>query len=399
MRLAIVACLVGLAILGPLPVLAQQNADPDAARTVDQWSVARDLVIGEAPDWLTTVGDLLVAADGSMYVVQPEERLVRKFASDGEPALSIGRRGRGPGEFLTPRTVGWLADTLMVADWRLRRISAFSPSGDVHYTITTGVRASVSHLPLAVLTNGRILAEQSWDYQQVVEGRRTVRHLLLLDREGATVADFANLAFGIFSAMVEIVVPSGPTLTFTEHPFSNSDLWDVDPEGSGVVVITQADLDPENPQFLVTRLAPSGREEWSRSFRYTPQPVTDAMARDTIAAITKWFVSYPLFGQQVPHGQIERAVRKAIRMPSFVAPVSAVVAGRDGTTWIRREAIGEQHPAWMVLDEQGAWIAQLRMPAGLRVYQADRDHVWGVEVDELDAPRVVRYRVRSAGNR
>ncbi len=123
------------------------------------------------------------------------------------------------------------------------------------------------------------------------------------------------------------------------------------------------------------------------------------MARDTIAAITEWFVSYPLFGQQVPHGQIERAVRKAIRMPSVLAPVSAVVAGRDGTTWIRREAVGEQHPAWMVLDEQGVWIAQLRMPAGLRVYQADRDHVWGVEVDELDAPRVVRYRVRSAGNR
>ncbi|NIM49630.1 MAG: hypothetical protein GTN62_05350 [Gemmatimonadales bacterium] len=388
-----------MTLLGPLPALAQQQTDADAAQEVDQWSVARDLVIGEPPDWLTTVSDLLVAADGSMYVVQQEERLVRKFASDGELTLSIGRRGRGPGEFLDPRTVGWLADTLMVADWRLRRISAFSPSGDVHYTITTGVRASVRHLPLAVLTNGRILAEQSWNNQEVVEGRETVRHLLLLDREGATVAPFADLAFGIFQAMVEIVVPSGPTLTFTKHPFSNSDLWDVDPEGSGVVVVTQADLDPDNPQFSVTRLAPSGREEWNRSFRYTPQPVTDAMARDTIAAVTEMFVSYPFFGEQVPHGQIERAVRKAIRMPSVLAPVSAVVAGRDGTTWIRREAVGEQHPAWMVLDEQGVWIAQLRMPAGLRVHQADRHHVWGVELDELDAPRVVRYRVRSAGER
>jgi NAD(P)H-nitrite reductase large subunit len=76
--------------------------------------------------------------------------------------------------------------------------------------------------------------------------------------------------------------------------------------------------------------------------------------------------------------------------------VSHVVAGRDGTIWLRREERGGV-TRWEVLDASGSVVARLDVPAALRILAADRTDVWGVETDDLDVPYVVRYRVEFAG--
>lgn len=74
--------------------------------------------------------------------------------------------------------------------------------------------------------------------------------------------------------------------------------------------------------------------------------------------------------------------------------MSHVAAGRDGTTWLRREDAGGGTVKWLVLDAAGSPLAEVGAPAGLTILEARRDLVWGVEHDELDVPYVVRYRVR-----
>jgi len=361
----IAACVVCPVVVGP-STAAAQAISPTGTRATEQWTVTRDLVIGEPRATLTVVGDVLVGADGSIFVTQPQDQQVLTFAPDGELVRTIGRRGRGPGEFLDPESLGWWADTLVVGDRGLGRISAFDPGGKLHYTVTTLVRTSVPHRPLGILANGLIVAEQSPGSDDlIVDGAVTVRPLLLLDREGATVGHLHSLSIGRHDrARVVIRVGGEPTYSFFLHPFPDSDLYDVDPEGRGVVAVSQAGVNGSEPQFAVAWLTPSGERRWTKVFSYTPQP-SSAMTRDTMAALVDKFTQHPSF-HGVPRGQIERSIRRDIDLPAFLAPVSAVVVGSDGTIWLRREPVAAD-AMWMVLDDRGVPIAEVRMPFDLRV--------------------------------
>jgi hypothetical protein len=290
----------------------------------------------------------------------------------------------------------WRADTLVVSDRGLGRLSAFNPQGAIQFTLSTLSGAPVRRLPRALLANGLILAEQSaGSDDELVDGVVTTRPLLLLNHEGSTVATLADLSLGAHAqARVVVTLDGEPTYLYFAHPFPDSDLYDVDPGGHAVLLVSQVAGDENNPRFSVVRLSSSGRQEWSRSFPYIPQRVS-AMTRDTLGALATKATQHPAFRERVPREQIERSLRRDIHVPSFLAPVSDVIAGRDGTVWIRREPIGRD-AMWMVLDHRGTYIAEARMPFGFRAFQADKNHVWGVEVGEMDEPQLVRYRVRRA---
>jgi len=363
-----------------------------------QWSVVRDLMLAEPAAPLTTVSDVAVAGDGSLYVVQSDEHLVRKFDRDGAVLLTVGRRGRGPGEFQYPWSIGMLGDTVVVGDDALVRITEFDPQGRTLETFTTLQLTAVPHRPVTRLANGLILVETiPGSDDDVATGKVTERELLLLGSGNTAATRLVGLNLGLHSeARIEVRRGGEPTLTYFEHPFPDADLYDVDPMGRGVVVVSQAGAGESNPVFEVTRFTPDGRKYWQRAFRYTPVRPS-AMVRDTIAALVDKLARSPLF-PGVPRGQLERAIRDDIKVPPFLAPVSSVIAGSDGTTWIRREP-ANLDATWIVLDAEGAPIAEATMPFDLTVYQANLGYVWGVEGDKFDEPHLVRYRIRLSTGR
>jgi hypothetical protein len=48
---------------------------------------------------------------------------------------------------------------------------------------------------------------------------------------------------------------------------------------------------------------------------------------------------------------------------------------------------------WMVLDEAGEQVAEVRVPMNVQVMHIGTDAIWGLEPDELGAPYIVRYRI------
>jgi hypothetical protein len=72
-----------------------------------------------------------------------------------------------------------------------------------------------------------------------------------------------------------------------------------------------------------------------------------------------------------------------------------MTVGRDGSIWLQR-AVEADSASWLVLDPSGSPHAEVSLPAGFDLLEADRDHVWGQERDELDVPYLVRYRVGTA---
>jgi hypothetical protein len=100
------------------------------------------------------------------------------------------------------------------------------------------------------------------------------------------------------------------------------------------------------------------------------------------------------FGAAAPtRGRTERLVRDALYVPRSLPPVAAVVAGMDGTIWLKRAGGGRESP-WTVLDPDGGVVARVAAPAELSIRQVDGARVWGVVAGRDDVPMVVRYRIR-----
>jgi hypothetical protein len=346
---------------------------------------------GDGPGGLTTVSGVTVSRDGTLYVAQPQEHVVKVYDSAGRYLRSIGREGAGPGEFERPSTLGWRGDTLWVADAPQIRIGLFRPDG----TFLRSIRFSQA----SPLTNGRPQIPGS----------------LLADGSvvGFWQAPLGVLAAGPVQAPVVRFSPHGEPLeviaqrerrneygqlrgdrgtSYFAQPFTDSPLMAVAPDGSGIIIVRrEAAAGAEPATFSVRRITPSGTVTFSRNYLYRPLPLSaDAVER----AVQEHMARMSNAGIPRPEAAaLRRALRENLYRPRFLPPVTAVVVGRDGTIWLRREELGRPMAWWHVLDARGRLIARAWVPARISVRYADRTQLWAVELDELDVPTLVRFRV------
>lgn len=143
--------------------------------------------------------------------------------------------------------------------------------------------------------------------------------------------------------------------------------------------------------FSVQRFHHSGRVTLARNYRYRPLPVTREMVE---RALDEHVGRLGETRIRTPEASVlRRQIRQNLYRPRFLPPVTELVLGRDGTIWLRREDLGRQMAWWHVLDGRGRIIARAWVPAGVRVAYADRTQIWTVELDELDVPTLVKYRI------
>ena len=98
----------------------------------------------------------------------------------------------------------------------------------------------------------------------------------------------------------------------------------------------------------------------------------------------------------------EAQTREWMHRPSYLPPVSHVIAAHDGSIWLRRfdpveVASSEPMWEWWVLDSEGSPLARALTPVDLDVRLINGDMIWGVERDELDVEYIVRYRLMRDG--
>ena len=108
------------------------------------WTVAAEptMVIGgyrsageptDSSHLVWSVADVGRLSDGRVAVLSSKEKTLFVFEPSGEFVRSIGREGRGPGEFGYPEHLQILSgDTLVVWDYMLGPVAYFDPSGRLH---------------------------------------------------------------------------------------------------------------------------------------------------------------------------------------------------------------------------------------------------------------------------
>jgi hypothetical protein len=201
------------------------------------------------------------------------------------------------------------------------------------------------------------------------------------------------MVLSMVNSTMEIRPPGGErgSPVYASQPLGDDDLWDISSVGDALATVRRSVEASEAPSFVVTRLSARGDTIFSRRYRYPPRSVP----RRLVDSLTEKWAGIAAGRLTPSRARAVQAVRAALYVPDHLPPVTAVVAGRDGTTWLRREETGDRQAVWNVLDLRGNVVAVVSVPRGLRVREAQMGMIWGTETDADELPVVSRYRVQA----
>lgn len=330
--------------------------------------------------------DVATNSAGEAFVLFPQPGVVRVFGSDGRPRREIlGQRGQaGPAG---ASRLHLFRDTLVIGSGG--RLAMYEPGG--RYLRTIAFSASVAGrgmdpaIPFTLLSDGTVLslprlvaAAQAAGRVRALPLLRTARQGMILDTIG-----WQSVRNGVMA----VRDPGDATRQiFTQQPWRDDDLLAVAPDGRWVAVVTrEAARESGNAAFRVTRLSPGGDTLSSRLFPYSPVRLDDAAVERRLAR----FAENPSF---VVGGRfIRAAVREAMYVPRFLPPVTRVVAGSDGTLWLRREEPSGATARWDVLDARSRKVGEVLTDAEFRLLEVQAGAVWGVPDGGTE---VTRFRIQ-----
>jgi hypothetical protein len=321
------------------------------------------------------IASIAVGSDGTMYVSDRQQNVVRMYDVDGTYVRDIGRRGQGPGEYASAPALGMLPDgALVMEDGSTSRISFFSREGEYLDSFPIGPSSGI-----VVEREGNILTwrfEGGGEMARYSRSGEDVGRVEIPPRNQAGAATFV-LAFG-----------EGDIYPF---PTETQSAWS--PLGYVVTGRNDAyDIELRKPEGTIhlrrdIERAPMNREEQAEweAFRQTLVERVRSQGRDT---------------EFEPIPDVKPYFRQ-------------IHAGEDGRIWVFRYVAAEKRhdiepvperpdrplltwrEPWTydVFEPDGTFLGAVVVPETLRPHLFRGEHIWGALTDENDVEQVVRLRV------
>lgn len=333
------ACTVGMLLFVPLLSFAQGSRQV----AFNSATLPSDVFIGRIAGAVQLTGGTLVVADDV-------ERKLHFFSSSGRYQRSVGRSGKGPGEFTGLHWVGECApDTVSVFDQTQARVSVFTSSGEYVRT-STPVAATVALMDCA-RDGTTVTALPGKDAVQNLTGTivLTRRDAEILTVRGTLLDEGKPLGASLRIAVApgRVYFGAGDTPVITQRTFTGSRTISV---GGAARVPTAA-----NKKAAIEELAtkfPGSERDYARM-------------RRMLAAM-------PI----------------AERLPYFRG---LFVDAETNNLWVLVSAPGDTATVLRELGESGRSLREIRLPAGVRVYQVRAGRVIGKEVDEASGEEMLFY--------
>jgi hypothetical protein len=388
--------LCSLAVLGctapPQPVVTRDSAgvavtlsnlpawDVDDAwrvNTAEPRLVVGGLV-GQRPYEFTTVGDARLLNGGQLLVTHcsnpPELRL---YGADGGFIRHLGGQGSGPGQCNFILHSWMAADTAILYDPSLARITSFPLAGGPPTVLdldAAGLGDVEESAPLWIsrFGDGTLLGRPNRP-DPVVNGRsRAPFHYVRLDPGTMTVDTLAR-ARGTEHIVDGLGTPSEDSRSVLFSPFTHGlahgdRLYLADSESFWI------DVRDVNGA-LVRRFGRAWQPVTiDRRFRrvYQEQQL-DAAPTSRRAAV-------------------RREMARAVFADHFPAHEGDLVLDPAGNLWVVHLRVpGEDDRAWSVFDPEGRWLGEVRVPAALRVTDIGDDYILGVWQDPDGVQTIRRF--------
>ena len=365
----------------------ESSADVAQSRLVVEQRIGAE---GQGHEYeFTTISQVSVHRD-TVFVVQNGLPEIRAFGSDGRYIRTIGTSGSGPGEFISAPTIGFLGDTLWAIDADGRRIS---------YYTSTGSLLSTVHLPPIPLTLGqkgqlyfpypKALTKAGWIFgfggeagSSLVKGLVKTRPLL---RFGSSSVSVDTLGW-VSIEHADMVIRTDRRASLRSQPFTDAPLFAFAPSAERVVVVERLSaMDDTLSAVRVITLNVSGDTVWSTQLPYKPARLENTIADSVRASLHRAYAPrYP-----------REAIDRALFIARFRTPITAVIAGEDGTVWLRWDAATAAN-LLTVIDANGKRRADVVASTSIGMKWVSATTVWGEELDADDVPSLVRYRLVDA---
>lgn len=322
------------------------------------------------------VTDIAVNAAHDVFILENRAATITQLTSSGEFKRRFGRRGRGPGEFVRPYTIGVAGDSVWVSDVLLKRISIFPSATGKPRTFQVPVVDS-SNLkmgivwPVGLLSDGTVLVANSATSQR---GADSPGVYALKDQSSSRIGSFSSIS------LWEVPGASG-FLVRRFQPFQSRAIFSVSHDGHFIVFVGPA-IEGQmvsNSKIPVTWIDLQSRDSWHYSVDYSPVSLSKHAIDSTVDAVTKGDT----------RAKIE--ARKRLHSPRFRPPVWSAVVGSSGELLLGRSDIAGN--CWQLVWPAGRHTACLSFPIGFLPMAIEMDKVWGVARDQFGAESIALLRV------
>lgn len=323
---------------------------------------------GEGPEAFGFVSGVALV-DGSVAVADPMNGEIRVFDWSGAHRFSVGRRGQGPGEFMSidglVRTSG---DTLAIFDRQSQRITLLSLEEERFVgSVSLDGRAGSDPELVGVISEEMILFRN--DELTFEPGFK--RESALLTR--ASVHRSHVDTVGVFPGMDMYAIELDGERRVGALPFGRTGWFASTSNGFAYGSGDAVDLRFYNEHGQQTR---SVRANWSGG------PV-DAAAREQ-------YLANRLRGNETEEARrAAEQLLRALQLPQTKPAHSRILSDTMGNLWVGGTAI----PGWVVFSAEGVLLAQLEFPDRTHPMHIGEDLVLALQVGEFDEARVVAYRI------
>ena len=321
------------------------------------------------------VGDIAVAADGTMYVPDVQVPAVRIFDATGRYVGDLGREGEGPGEYQALRGIDVLPDGSVAVWHEMGDVTLFGPDGAFVR------RFSLSFLSLAggpgpglvADTAGRVLVRTTtgppasnvlaYAWVRATAGGELVDSIVPPDRDlGGSPFAFRAETFSAPSPLGYFVV--GRTTEYALHR----------PTSDGRVVTIERTFEP----------VPIQGEERAQWDAYID--AVEAARGDDWPAMNDEKPAWKDFSVGYDGRIWVRRYVEAVHRPEYVSAAARSRAARPNVNWV-------EPVRYDVVDPRGAYLGTVELPEEGTLLRARGARVWMLERGDFDEFYVVRYRV------
>lgn len=314
--------------------------------------------------------------DGRVAVADRQSGEVRWYDARGRHLRTVGRKGRGPGEFTSISWIRVVGDSLAVGDRATSRVTVLAAAdGRLVRTAemvddTSGRRPR----PLAPLPGGAVLAVLGapFDPSRAASAPREQVTYLRQAPDGAP-----PVPLGRFPGPERVVRVGPGSVDIVDLPFGRRDHVAVHGDGFFQGSAEAPQVGRYDARGRLVRLV-----RWSAA----PRPVTPADAAR--------YRERALAAADPAARPGMRRMLAELPMPERMPAYAAILADRSGGLWVQEYPAAEEDPVrWTVFDPEGRQLGTLTLPPRFRLTDAGDDYVLGVAHDELDVQQVRMYRL------
>lgn len=371
---------------------------PGVATLVEELSIG----VADGPEhfMLGDIADIGIGRDGSIYAIDRQVPTIRHYDASGKYLGSIGRKGQGPGEYMSVSGLAIARDgQVLLWDTGTWRVNVYSASGD-NVTQWSTPASGTAQFSRAIMvdTAGRVITRKN------IFSRNPADRPIVWIRyrpDGSLIDTLSAPTTTKVSPMLE--ARTANTVSTAGVPFAPRRIATLSPLGYFVAGY---------PDRYAFEIHIPGRPVTSirRDVKAEPVPRAERAERRREVeermrqSVPSWSWSGPDVPETKPYYEdIQVALDGRIWVAVIAetsrraGSINSSIGGGRGSAPPRPKESTDFDPGkpalYDVFEPDGHYLGQVQVPARVSSVARRGDQVWAVAYDEDDVPHIKRYRI------